>query len=56
MESADVHAAVILAVLAVHLIGAVIIAVSATALIPAFLAGIFGVRTVRKRAAATGRR
>ncbi len=55
MESADVHAAVMLAVLAVHLIGVLIIAVSATALMPAFLAGILGVRALRKRDVATGR-
>lgn len=55
MESADVHAAVMLAVLVVHLIGVLIVAVSATVLMPAVLAGILGVRALRKRAAATGR-
>jgi len=48
MESIDAHALVMLAVLVVHLIGAILIAASAIVFTPALLAGILGVRALRR--------
>ncbi|NWL13890.1 hypothetical protein DM793_21755 [Paenarthrobacter nitroguajacolicus] len=47
MESIDAHTVVMLAVLVVHLIGVMIVAASAAALMTALSSGILAVRTIR---------